>query len=213
MSHALKWPALKRSMVAIIRGIRNDEVEPILSVLIEEGFEAIEIPLNSPEPWVSIESAVKLFGSMSLIGAGTVLTTDSVKQLADIGGRLMVSPNTDAAVIREACNQGLYSMPGCFTASEALVAVHSGATALKFFPAGSLGASGIAAIKTILPANTVIGAVGGGSDQNFADYAKVGISTFGLGTCLYKSGYGVETVRENARRTIAAYDAVYGVDM
>lgn len=211
MSHALKWPALKRSMVAIIRGIRNDEVEPILSVLIEAGFEAIEIPLNSPQPWVSIENAVKLFGSMTLIGAGTVLTTDNVKQLADIGGRLMVSPNTDAAVIREACKQGLYSMPGCFTASEALVAVHSGASALKFFPAGSLGSAGIAAIKTILPADTVIGAVGGVSDQNFSDYAKAGISTFGLGTCLYKPGDSVKIVRDNARRVIAAYDFVYDI--
>lgn len=211
MTNILKWPVLKRSMVAIIRGIRNEEVEPILSVLIEEGFEAIEIPLNSPQPWVSIENAVKLFGSKALIGAGTVLTTDNVKQLADIGGRLMVSPNTDAAVIRAACDHHLYSMPGCFTASEALIAVHSGASALKFFPAGSLGPSGIAAIKTILPADVVIGAVGGVSDQNFADYARAGISTFGLGTCLYKPGDSAQIVRENARRTIAAYDTVYGI--
>lgn len=212
MTHALKWPALKRSMVAIIRGIQNVEVEPVLSVLIEEGFEAIEIPLNSPQPWVSIENAVKLFGKKALIGAGTVLTTDNVKQLADIGGRLMVSPNTDAAVIRAACDHRLYSMPGCFTASEALVAVQSGATALKFFPAGSLGPSGIAAIKTILPADVVIGAVGGVSDQNFGDYAKAGISTFGLGTCLYKPGDDAQTVRENARRVIAAYDAVFKIN-
>lgn len=204
------WPSFKRSLVAIIRGIQNEEVEPILTVLVEEGFEAIEIPLNSPNPWVSIGHAVKLFGANTLIGAGTVVSTDQVKQLTDVGGKLMVSPNTDTTVIREAAARGLYTMPGCFTATEALAAVHSGASALKFFPAGSLGPSGIAAVKTILPKDTVIGAVGGVSDQNFGDYAKVGIRTFGLGTSLYKPGDDAQTVREKAQRTIAAYDAIFG---
>lgn len=206
------WPSLQRSLVAIIRGIRNDEVEPVLEALITEGFEVIEIPLNSPEPWVSIEKAVKLFGDKVLIGAGTVLTTADAQQLADIGGRIMVSPNTDADVIRHASSCGLITMPGCYTASEALLAVRSGASALKFFPAGSLGASGIAAIKTILPANAVIGAVGGVSDQNFSDYARVGIRTFGIGSSLYRPGDSAETVRAKARLTITAYDETFGDD-
>lgn len=211
MTSSPVWPSFKRSLVAIIRGIQNEEVEPILTVLVEEGFEAIEIPLNSPQPWVSIGNAVKLFGADTLIGAGTVVSTDQVKQLADIGGKLMVSPNTDTTVIREAVARGLYTMPGCFTATEALAAVHSGASALKFFPAGSLGPSGIAAVKTILPKDTVIGAVGGVSEHNFGDYAKVGVRTFGLGTSLYTQGDNAQIVREKARRTIAAYDAVFGV--
>ena len=204
------WPALKRSLVAIIRGIRNEEVEAILTVLLEEGFEAIEIPLNSPQPWTSIGQAVKLFGDKALIGAGTVLTVDDVAKLADLGGRIMVSPNTDPEVINAATARGLYSMPGCYTASEALLALKSGASALKFFPAGALGPSGIAAIKTILPVDAVVGAVGGVSDASFADYAKVGVRTFGLGTSLYRPGDTVETVGDNARRTIAAYDRVFG---
>ncbi|MCL7998859.1 2-dehydro-3-deoxy-6-phosphogalactonate aldolase [Brucella sp. 21LCYQ03] len=209
MNNTPVWPLLQRSLVAIIRGIRNDEVEPILTVLIEEGFEAIEIPLNSPQPWGSISQAVKLFGDQALIGAGTVLTVDHVSQLADLGGRIMVSPNTDAEVIKAAATRGLYSMPGCYTASEAILALKSGASALKFFPAGTLGPSGIAAIKTILPKDTVIGAVGGVSDKSFTDYAKVGVRTFGLGTSLYRPGDTAEIVRANARRTIAAYDQVF----
>lgn len=206
------WPSLQRSLVAIIRGIRNDEVEPVLEALITEGFEVIEIPLNSPNPWVSIEKAVKLFGDKVLIGAGTVLTTADAQQLADIGGRIMVSPNTDADVIRHASSCGLITMPGCYTASEALLAIRSGASALKFFPAGSLGASGIAAIKTILPENAVIGAVGGVSDLNFSDYARVGIRTFGIGSSLYRPGDSAETVRAKARLTITAYDETFGDD-
>lgn len=204
------WPSLQRSLVAIIRGIRNDEVEPVLEALITEGFEVIEIPLNSPEPWVSIEKAVKLFGDKVLIGAGTVLTTADAQRLADIGGRIMVSPNTDAEVIRHASSCGLITMPGCYTASEALLAIRSGASALKFFPAGSLGASGIAAIKTILPVNAVIGAVGGVSDQNFGEYVRAGIRTFGIGSSLYKPGDSAETVRAKARLTITAYDQTFG---
>lgn len=204
------WPSLQRSLVAIIRGIRNDEVEPVLEALITEGFEVIEIPLNSPEPWVSIEKAVKLFGDKVLIGAGTVLTTADAQRLADIGGRIMVSPNTDAEVIRHASSCGLITMPGCYTASEALLAIRSGASALKFFPAGSLGASSIAAIKTILPENAVIGAVGGVSDQNFGEYARAGIRTFGIGSSLYKPGDSAETVRAKARLTITAYDQTFG---
>lgn len=204
------WPSLQRSLVAIIRGIRNDEVEPVLEALIIEGFEVIEIPLNSPDPWVSIEKAVKLFGDKVLIGAGTVLATADAQRLADIGGRIMVSPNTDAEVIRHAASCGLITMPGCYTASEALLAIRSGASALKFFPAGSLGASGIAAIKTILPENAVIGAVGGVSDQNFGEYARAGIRTFGIGSSLYKPGDSAETVRAKARLTITAYDQTFG---
>lgn len=210
MTTPVVWPKLQRSLVAIIRGIRNEEVEPVLSTLVEEGFEAIEIPLNSPQPWMSIAQAVRLFGDKVLIGAGTVLSVEDVQKLADCGGRIMVSPNTDAQVIKAAAERGLITMPGCYTASEALLALRSGASALKFFPAGSLGASGIAAIKTILPQDAVVGAVGGVSEESFAAYAKVGIRTFGLGSSLYRPGDDAQTIREKARRTIAAYDAVFG---
>lgn len=207
-SPKMPWPDLKRSLVAILRGIRPQEVEAILGVLIEEGFEAIEIPLNSPEPWVSIGRAVELYGDRALIGAGTVLSAEDVHKLADLGGRIMVSPNTDAEVIRTAAERGLYSMPGCFTASEALLAIKSGASALKFFPAATLGPSGIAAISTILPRDAVVGAVGGVSERDFADYVKVGVRAFGLGSSLYRAGDDAASVREKAKRTIAAYDAL-----
>lgn len=207
-STKMPWPDLKRSLVAILRGIRPEEVEAILGALIEEGFEAIEIPLNSPQPWDSIGKAVELFGDHALIGAGTVLTVEDVHKLADLGGRIMVSPNTDAQVIGAAVERGLYSMPGCYTASEALLAIKSGASALKFFPAATLGPSGIAAICTILPRNAVVGAVGGVSERDFADYVKAGVRAFGLGSSLYRPGDNAANVREKAKRTIAAYDAL-----
>lgn len=207
---ATEWPALRRNLVAILRGIDPDGVLPVVEALIEEGFEAIEVPLNSPDPFHSIERAVGQFGNDALIGAGTVLDAAEVDRLNDVGGRLVVSPNADPAVIGRSATRGLVSMPGVFTASEALLALRSGASALKFFPAASLGPAGIAAIRTVLPKTAVVGAVGGVSEVDFADYARIGVGTFGLGSSLYRPGDSAETVRERARKVIAAYDDVFG---
>jgi 2-dehydro-3-deoxyphosphogalactonate aldolase len=204
------WPALRRSLVAILRGIQPHETAAVVDALVEEGFEAIEIPLNSPEPFASIRIAAERHGKTGLIGAGTVLDVGSVDALAEAGGRFLVSPNVDPAVLQRASEHGMVTMPGVFTPTEAFLALKSGASALKFFPAGTLGASGIAAIKAVLPKTTVIGAVGGVSDANFADYATVGVSAFGLGSSLYKPGDNAEAVRAKARRAVAAYDAVFG---
>jgi 2-dehydro-3-deoxyphosphogalactonate aldolase len=206
MSH-IPFPAMKRPLVAILRGIRADEAQAIVGQLIESGFTAIEIPLNSPDPFRSIEIAAKMAPSDVLIGAGTVLTTEAVEQLNDVGGRLMVSPNTDADVITRARARGMVTMPGVFTATEALLAAKCGASSLKFFPASVLGASGITAIRAVLPGDLMIAAVGGVSDKNFADYVSAGILAFGLGSSLYKPGMTAEDVKERAQVTIDAYDA------
>src|SRR6201998_3965935 len=210
MSH-VPFPAMKRPLVASLRGVQPDEAQAVVGVLLESGFTRIEIPLNSPDPFRSIEMAVKMAPADVLIGAGTVLTIEAVEQLHDVGGRLMVTPNTDADVIARARARGMVTMPGVFTATEALLAARCGASSLKFFPASVLGASGITAIRAVLPRDLMIAAVGGVSDKNFADYVSAGIFAFGLGSSLYKPGMAAADVKERAKATINAYDeAVQG---
>jgi 2-dehydro-3-deoxyphosphogalactonate aldolase len=205
----MPWPHLKRSLVAILRGIRPEEAEPIVSALIDAGFEAIEIPLNSPDPFASIEMAAKLAPPGCLIGAGTVLDADQVDRLAGAGGRLMVSPNVAPDIIARASAHRMFTMPGVFTATEALLAVKAGASALKFFPASVLGVAGINAIRAVLPGDMEIGAVGGVSEADFAAYAAVGIRTFGLGSSLYRPGVSAADVGNKARAIVTAYDTVF----
>lgn len=200
------WPKLKRNLVAILRGIRPDEIEAAVDALVEAGFEAIEVPLNSPDPFTSIEKARKLAPAHCLIGAGTVLEVAQVDRLNDVGGNLLVTPNVEPDVIRRAVGHGMVAMPGVFTATEALLAAKCGASALKFFPASALGPSGIAAIKAILPPDLPLGAVGGVSDSNFADYWSVGVRAFGLGSSLYKPGDSAQVIGERAARSVSAYD-------
>ncbi len=208
MTSSVAWPALRRNLVAILRGIKPEEIEAAVEALIDAGFEAIEVPLNSPEPFLSIEKARKLAPSNVLIGAGTVLEVAQVDRLHDVGGNLLVTPNVEPDVIRRAVSHGMVTMPGVFTATEALLAAKSGAAALKFFPASTLGPGGISAIKAILPPNLPIGAVGGVSETNFADYWKVGVRAFGLGSSLYKPGDSAASIGEKAIKAVAAYDAL-----
>jgi 2-dehydro-3-deoxyphosphogalactonate aldolase len=208
MTQPVAWPKVKRSLVAILRGIRPDESEAIVEALIESGFELIEVPLNSPEPFVSIERLCRRFGNDCFIGAGTVLNAADCAHVADLGGRLMVSPNVDADVLAMANAQQMVTMPGVFSPTEAFLALRCGASALKFFPASVLGPSGIAAQLAVLPKDTVVGAVGGVSDKNLADYMAAGVRAFGLGSSLYRPGMTAAEVRETARASVRAYDRV-----
>lgn len=203
----IPFPNMAYPLVAILRGLKPEETEAVVGGLIETGFTAIEIPLNSPDPFRSIEIAAKLAPAHCLIGAGTVLTVDDVASLDAAGGRLMVSPNVEPDVIRAAAAKGMVTLPGVFTATEALAAARAGATGLKFFPASVLGPAGINAIRAVLPTDLTIAAVGGVSEANFADYVSAGITAFGLGSSLYKPGMTAGQVLERARVTLAAYDA------
>jgi 2-dehydro-3-deoxyphosphogalactonate aldolase len=203
---SVPFPTMKRPLVAILRGVKPDEAGGIVSVLIEAGMTAIEIPLNSPDPFRSIEIAVKRAPAGVLVGAGTVLTTADVDRLNEAGGKLLVAPNVDTQVIARANERGMVTMPGVFSPTEALLAAHAGASSLKFFPASVLGAAGIAAIRAVLPASAMIAAVGGVSDQNFAEYIKSGVRAFGLGSSLYKPGMTAADVAARAHATITAYD-------
>ena len=212
MNCAASWPVMRRDLVAILRGLRPEEAHDTVKALIDEGFEAIEIPLNSPEPFRSVEIAAKAAAGTCLIGAGTILTAEDADRVHDAGGRLFVSPNVDAAVISRAAGLGMVVMPGVFTPTEALAALKAGASGLKFFPASVLGPSGISAIRAILPPATVIAAVGGVGEGNFGDYLKAGIKAFGLGSSLYRPGQKAAETRDKARATVAAFDrAVSGI--
>ncbi|MBB6181301.1 2-dehydro-3-deoxyphosphogalactonate aldolase [Rhizobium flavum] len=207
MMTRIPFPDMAYPLVAILRGLKPAEAEAVVGKLIEAGFTAIEIPLNSPEPFRSIEIAARLAPADCLIGAGTVLTVEDVGRLDGAGGRLMVSPNVEPDVIRAAAARGMVTLPGVFTPTEALAAARAGATGLKFFPANVLGPAGITAIRAVLPKDLLIAAVGGVSEKNFRDYIDAGITAFGLGSSLYKPGMSAAEVFERAQATIAAYDS------
>lgn len=206
MNAPVTWPSLQRGLIAILRGLEASQAAEIGKVLFDAGIEAIEIPLNSPDPFRSVAIMVRALPPNAIIGAGTVLSAGDVDRLADCGGKLMVSPNVDAQVIGRAAARGLITMPGVFTATEAFAAISAGASGLKFFPASVLGPSGIAAIATVLPRNTVIGAVGGVSEADFTAYSKAGINIFGLGTSLFKPGAPILEIAARAQRAAKAWD-------
>ncbi|KUM24492.1 2-dehydro-3-deoxy-6-phosphogalactonate aldolase [Mesorhizobium loti] len=210
MTQTAPFPKLKRGLVAILRGLKPTEAVAIGQAIHDAGIEAIEVPLNSPQPFASIASIVEALPETALVGAGTVLTAADVDALHKAGGRLLVSPNIDAEVMGRAMHYGMVTMPGVFTPTEAFQAIRLGASALKFFPASVLGANGISAVRAVLPATTSIGAVGGVSDKDFAGYRAVGVSVFGLGSSLYKPGASVEDVSRRARAAVAAWDEAFG---
>ena len=206
----IPFPPMKRPLIAILRGIKPEETQAIVAGLIETGFTAIEIPLNSPDAFRSIEMAAKMAPADVLIGAGTVLTVPDVDRLDAAGGRLLVTPNVEPTVIMRAVEKGMVTMPGVFTPTEALAAARAGASGLKFFPASVLGPAGINAIRAVLPADLTIAAVGGVSEANFADYIQGNILAFGLGSSLYKVGMSALDVTARAVLTITAYDETIG---
>lgn len=207
-----EFPKLRRGLVAILRGLTPDLAVAVAEAVYEAGVEAIEVPLNSPEPFVSIADIVRALPTSALIGAGTVLEASQVDRLAEVGGRLVVSPNIDADVMAAAARHGMVTMPGVMSPTEAFRALQLGASALKFFPASVLGASGIAAMRAVLPSDTIVGAVGGVSDRDFAGYRTAGVTAFGLGTSLFRPGMTAAEVGERARSAVAAWDEAFGSD-
>ncbi|MHA6687750.1 2-dehydro-3-deoxy-6-phosphogalactonate aldolase [Mesorhizobium sp. A556] len=209
MTQTAPFPKLRRGLVAILRGLKPEEAVAMGRAIFEAGIEAIEVPLNSPDPFSSIAKLVEALPETALIGAGTVLTAADVDALHHAGGRLLVSPNIDADVMCRAVTHGMVTMPGVFSPTEAFQAIRLGASALKFFPASVLGASGIAAMRALLPADTLVGAVGGVSDKDFSGYKAAGVSVFGLGSSLFKPGMSVDEVADRARTAASAWDDAF----
>ena len=198
---------MQRELIAILRGIEPSEVHDITQVLIDAGITKIEVPLNSPQPFQSIEKMVNTFGSNATIGAGTVLHQDQVKTLAEIGCQMVISPNADPDVIRASKTAGLLSYPGVFTPTECFSALNNGADGLKFFPAFKLGLDGFQALKAVLPKSAKTYAVGGVGAPDFKAWKAAGVTGFGVGSNLYKPGMSVADIASNAATLVAAYDA------
>lgn len=196
-----------RNIVAILRGIRPDEAEPVAAALIGAGITKIEVPLNSPDPFDSIARMAARFGGAAVIGAGTVLLPDDVARVGEAGGTLIVSPDTNAEVIRATKRLGLLSYPGAMTPTECFAALAAGADGLKLFPAALIGPSGLRALRAVLPLETQILAVGGAEPENFAAWFAAGISGFGIGSALYRPGDGAEEIAERAHAIVTRYDA------
>ena len=191
-------------LVAILRGIRHTEAVSIGTALVGEGWQLIEVPLNSPKPLASIEAMSATLPS-ALVGAGTVLTVEQVREVHAAGGRLIVSPNFDAAVVRLAVQLEMVSLPGVATISEAFAALAAGAHALKLFPAEMLAPPVVKAWRAVLDPNTALLPVGGITPEGMEVYRAAGANGFGLGSALYKPGQDAATVAAQARAFITAW--------
>jgi len=198
---------MTREIIAILRGIQPGEVLEIGQALINAGITTIEVPLNSPDPLKSINLLAEAYGDTAAIGAGTVLSPQDVADVASAGGRLIVSPDCNTAVIDATKAAGLASYPGVATPTECFAALRHGADGLKLFPSFLIGLKGLQAIKAVLPEGTKTYAVGGAGPDNFAEWLNAGITGFGIGTSIYKAGFSVEDVRSRAEAIVAAYDS------
>lgn len=202
---------MTRNLIAILRGIHPEEALDIGGVLLDAGISQIEVPLNSPDPLYSIEILAKAYGASALIGAGTVINEADVQNVANFGGKLIVSPDCNSAVIKKTKELGLYSFPGIMTPTEAYMALRSGADALKLFPGSLIGPSGLKAIRAVLPQDCKVLAVGGAGPENFAEWKSAGVNGFGIGSALYKAGMSWNNVAKQAADIVVAYDEVFSV--
>ena len=191
-------------LIAIIRGVRPDEVVAIGEALVAAGIRIIEVPLNSPDPFTSIERLARHLGGSATVGAGTVLTAAHVESVHDSGGTLIVAPNADPAVIAATVAAGLVSAPGYFTPSEAFAALAAGAHVLKLFPAEAASPAVLKSQKAVLPKGVPVLPVGGVTPDGMAAWIAAGADGFGLGGGVYAPGMTAADAGERARRYVAA---------
>ncbi|MBA1180399.1 2-dehydro-3-deoxy-6-phosphogalactonate aldolase [Pseudomonas psychrotolerans] len=197
-------------LIAILRGVTPDEIVAVGRALYDAGFRVIEIPLNSPQPFESIRRLTAELDDSCLIGAGTVLTEAQVAEVDAAGGRLIVSPNANLAVIRASKAAGLVSAPGVATPSEGFAALDAGADSLKLFPAEQLGPAVVKAWRAVFPKELALLPVGGITPDNMGPYVAAGANGFGLGSALYKPGLNAAQVSANAQAFAAGWQATKG---
>lgn len=191
-------------LIAILRGVTPGSVIDAAGILIDAGFRSIEVPLNSPEPFESIERLTHAFAEKALIGAGTVIDPSDCDRLADAGGGLMVAPNFNPAVVMRAKKLGLVTLPGVATPSEAFAAIAAGADGLKMFPAEVLGRAALKAWRAVLPADIRLLPVGGIGPDDLEPYMAAGANGFGIGSALFKPGVTLVDLEARAIRFATA---------
>ncbi len=203
----MTWSELLATMplVAILRGLKPEEAEPVGAALVEAGFRCLEVPLNSPRPLESIAILRKRFGDVALVGAGTVLSVADVAAVTDAGGAIVISPNADADVIRATKARELVSLPAFFTPSEAFAALAAGADGLKLFPAEIAGPTALRAIRAVLPAAVSVLPVGGIDAAAMRDYRAAGAAGFGIGSSLYAPGRDPAEIGRRAAGLVRAW--------
>lgn len=194
-------------IVAILRGIETHEAVAVASALVDAGVRLIEVPFNSPDPAGSIAAMVSALGDKAAFGGGTVTSPALAEQLAAAGGRFMVSPNVDAAVIARSLDLGMEVLPGFLTPTEAFAAIGAGAANLKLFPGSVLGSSYIKALREVLPKTVRVWAVGGVGPANVVEYRAAGVFGIGVGGSLYRPGDSADAVHERALALVAAWNA------
>ncbi len=186
-------------IVAILRGIKPEEAEPICTTLHEAGIVIVEVPLNSPNPRSSIATLSRVFGDRMLIGAGTLTDPKQVREVAAAGGRLIVTPHADTAIVRAAKTANLFAIPGFFNPTEAFALLQAGADAIKLFPSEVLGIPMLKALQAVLPENTIVVPVGGIDAENIAPWMAMGALGVGVGSSLYKPGDTATAVGAKAK--------------
>ena len=189
-------------LIAILRGVKPTEAAEVARTLVDAGFKIIEVPLNSPDPYDSIRAIADECGNDVLVGAGTVMSPQQVREVKVAGGRLIVMPHSDAEVIVAAKTEGMIAAPGIMTPTEAFAALKNGADALKLFPAEGSPPNVLKAMLAVLPAGTSVVPVGGIDPDNLASYWNVGAKGFGLGSALYKPGKAMDEIASDASRFV-----------
>ncbi|HKD47224.1 MAG TPA: 2-dehydro-3-deoxy-6-phosphogalactonate aldolase [Rhizomicrobium sp.] len=198
----------ERPLIAILRGVRPEEVADIGDALVAAGILCAEVPLNSPDAPASITILRERHGGGLMVGAGTVLSVQEVAVVAACGAQLVVSPNTNAAVIAASKRAGLISIPGFATPSEAFTALDAGADALKAFPTDMVSPAAVRALKEVLAPNIPVIPVGGVTTEKMAHYHKAGAAGFGIGSAIYRRGSGAKSVLEKATAFVEAFHAL-----
>ena len=186
-------------IVAILRGIKPEEAESICTTLEEAGIVIVEVPLNSPNPLSSIATLSRVFGDRMLIGAGTLTDPKQVREVAAAGGRLIVTPHADTAIVRAAKTANLFAIPGFFNPTEAFALLRAGADAIKLFPSEVLGIPMLKALRAVLPENTIVVPVGGIDAENIAPWMAAGALAVGVGSSIYKPGDTATAVGAKAK--------------
>ncbi|WP_419758006.1 2-dehydro-3-deoxy-6-phosphogalactonate aldolase [Acidisoma sp.] len=200
---------LERSpLIAILRGVRPDEVIPICAALEAEGVAIVEVPLNSPNPMESIRLLAQNFGDRLLIGAGTVMTPAQVEEIAGVGGRLIVTPHADPEIVQTAKRLNMFAAPGFFTPAEAFSLLRAGADCIKLFPAEGSNPAALRGMRAIFPPGTMVIPVGGIAPDNIRIWHEAGAAGYGIGSSIYKPGDTPEIVSRKAAALVAACRAV-----